>query len=90
MGRDIFHQTRLLKAPSNLALNTAKEGAAKIYVSNLCRCFSTLTVKNFFLMSNLNLSSSMSFSLTLLWQRPVRVASAQPDDALESTEHPMC
>jgi len=26
MGRDIFHQTRLLRAPSNLALNPAREG----------------------------------------------------------------
>jgi len=28
MDRDTFHQTRLLKAPSSLALNTAREGAA--------------------------------------------------------------
>jgi len=27
MSRDISHQTRLLRAPSNLALNTAREGA---------------------------------------------------------------
>jgi len=28
MSRDIFHQPRVLQAPSNLALNTAREGAA--------------------------------------------------------------
>jgi len=28
MSRDIFHQTRLLRAPSNLTLNTAREGAS--------------------------------------------------------------
>ena len=28
MGRDTSHQTRLLKAPFNLTLNTAREGAA--------------------------------------------------------------
>jgi len=27
MGRDTFHYTRLLKAPSNLALNASREGA---------------------------------------------------------------
>jgi len=28
MSRDIFPQPRVLRAPSNLALNTAREGAA--------------------------------------------------------------
>lgn len=32
MGRDTFHQTRLLKAPSNLSLNTSRDG--EVYVSN--------------------------------------------------------
>ena len=27
MGRDIFHQTRLLRAPSNMALNISRDGA---------------------------------------------------------------
>jgi len=27
MGRDVFHQTRLLRTPSSLSLNTAREGA---------------------------------------------------------------
>ena len=31
MGRDIFHQARLLKALSNVALNTAREGAANSF-----------------------------------------------------------
>jgi len=57
MGRDKFHQTRLLKAPSNLALNTAREGAATASVGNLCRGLTTLLVKNFFLTSNLYLPS---------------------------------
>ena len=57
MSRDIFHQTRLFKAASNLALNTAREGAATASLSNLFQCFTTLTVKNFFLISNLNLPS---------------------------------
>jgi len=37
MSRDIFHQTRLLRAPSNLALNTAREGATTASLGNLCR-----------------------------------------------------
>jgi len=51
MGRDTFHYTRLLEAPSNLALNTAREGAATASLGNLCQCLTTLRVKNFFLMS---------------------------------------
>ena len=57
MGRDTFHQTRLLKAPANLALNTAREGAATASLGSLCQCLTTLMVKNFFLISNLDLPS---------------------------------
>jgi len=35
MGRDTFHYTRLLKAPFNLASNTAREGAATASLGNL-------------------------------------------------------
>ena len=62
MSRDIFHQTRLLRAPSNPALSTAREGAATASLGNLGRGLSTLMVKNFFLISNVNLPS---FSLEL-------------------------
>ena len=37
MGRDSFHQTSLLKAPSNLALNTAREGAATAFWATCSR-----------------------------------------------------
>jgi len=57
MGRDPFHQTRLLKAPSSLALNTAREGAPTASLGNLCQGLSTLRVENFFLISNLKLPS---------------------------------
>jgi len=56
MSRDVFDQTRLLRAPSNLGLNTARERAATASLGNLFQCFTTLMVKNFFLISNLNLS----------------------------------
>jgi len=54
VGRDTFHQTRLLKAPSNLALNTAREGAATASLGSQCQGLTTLTVKNFFLISSLS------------------------------------
>jgi len=57
MGRDPFHQPRLLKAPSNLALNPAREGEATASLGNLGQGLTTLRVKNFFLMSSLNLRS---------------------------------
>jgi len=62
MRRDIFHQPRVLRAPSSLALNTAREGAAAASLGNLGQCLTTLMGKNFFLISNLNLPS---FSLEL-------------------------
>jgi len=42
MGRDPFHQTRFLKALSNLTLNTAMEGAATASLGNLFQCLTTL------------------------------------------------
>jgi len=57
MGRDVFHLIRLLEAPSNLALNTAREGAARAALGSLFQCLTTLTVKDFFLISKLNLPS---------------------------------
>jgi len=57
MGRDPCHQTRLLKAPSNLALNPAREGAATASLGNLGQGHNILMVKNFFHVSNLNLPS---------------------------------
>ena len=58
ISRDIFHQTRLLRAPSNLAVNPAREGAATASLGNLGQGFTTLMGKNFFLISHLNLPSA--------------------------------
>jgi len=55
MGRDPFHQPTVLRAPSNLALNTAREGAATASLGNLGNGLTILTGKNFFFISNLNL-----------------------------------
>jgi len=63
MDRDTFKYSRLLKVPSNLALNNSGEGAAAIFLGNLFQCLTTLRVKKFFLLSNLNLPS---FRLKLL------------------------
>ena len=60
MGRDAFHQTRLLRAPSNLVLNTAREGPATASVAYLGQGLTTLRVKNFFFIFSL---TSPSFSL---------------------------
>jgi len=47
----------LLKAPSSLALNTAREGAPTAALGSLLQCLTTLAVKDFFLISDLNLPS---------------------------------
>jgi len=50
----------MLRAPSSLTLNVSKDGASTISLGNLLQCLTTITVKNCFLISNLDL---LSFSL---------------------------
>lgn len=52
------HQTKLLKAPSDLALNTSTEGATATSLPNLFQCLTTRWVKNVLLISILSLFSS--------------------------------
>ena len=54
-GRDISHQIRLPRPPYNLAFNIYTYGTSTASLGNLCQCLTTLTVQNFFLISNLNL-----------------------------------
>ena len=54
-----------LRAPSNLALSTAREGAATASLGNLC--LTTLLMKNFFLISNLNVPFFSLKSLLPFW-----------------------
>ena len=58
IGRDTSLQTKLFKAPSSLALNAYREGASTASLGNLFQCLTTLAVKNFFLVSSLNLPFS--------------------------------
>jgi len=46
---------RLLRATSSLALNASRDGASTASLGNLFQCVTTLWVKNFLLISNLNL-----------------------------------
>ena len=76
MGREATHQTRLLKTPSNLALNTSRDGASTASLGSLCQCLTTLRVKNFFWIETpfvttpqLQLIVSSVLTLTVLWQQ---------------------
>ena len=101
VGRDL--KDHLVPAPLPLAgtsstrpgcselhptLNTSREGAATASLGNLCQCFTTLTVKNFFLISNLNLPSfslklfPLVLSLHTLWKVPLH-PSCRPLQVLE-------
>jgi len=79
MGRDTFRQTRLLQAPSNLALNTAREGAATASLGNLGRGLTTLIITNFCLISTLNLPSFSLKSLALVLSPHALVKRPYPD-----------
>ena len=73
VGRDTSHQTRLLKAPSSLALNASRKGAFTTSLGNLFQCLTTLTVKNFFLTSSLNLPFSSLKPFPLVLSLPVLI-----------------
>jgi len=57
ISRDIFNWIGLLRAPSNMAWDVSRDGASPTSLHNLCQGFTTLSVKNFFLISSLNLPS---------------------------------
>jgi len=78
MGRHIFHYIRLLKAPSQLTLNSSKEAASKTSLGILFQWFTTRIVKNFFLLSNLNLPSFTLKPLPLVLSLQVPLKSLSP------------
>lgn len=43
-GREAFHHTRLLKAPSSLTLNTSRHEASGASLGSLCQCLTSLIV----------------------------------------------
>ena len=53
MGRIATHQIRLLRAPSNPALNASRNGASTASLGSLCQWLNAHQVKNFLLTSNL-------------------------------------
>jgi len=46
VNRDVFNSTRLLRAPSSLALNVSGDGASTTSLGYLFQCFPTLSIKN--------------------------------------------
>jgi len=69
MYRVANQQTRLPRATSSLALNASRDGVSTASLGNLFQCVITLWVKNFLLISNLNLPclSLKPFPLVLSW-----------------------
>lgn len=65
MGSDTFYQARLLKVPSNPALNISRDGPFTDSLGKLSQYLTTFIVKNF-LMSNLNLPTSSLMPLPLV------------------------
>ncbi|NXD71520.1 TRPC1 protein, partial [Eolophus roseicapillus] len=66
-------QTMSPKALSNLALNTARDGAFTISLGSLFQWLTTLTVKNFLLISNLNFPCFSLNPLPLIYPTPISV-----------------
>ena len=80
VGRVTNHQTRLPSAASSPALNASRDGASTTSLGNLFQCVTNLCVKNFLLISNLNLPclSLKPFSLVLsLSYQILRIANGR-------------
>uniref|UniRef100_A0A8C3JRC5 Zinc finger C2HC domain-containing protein 1A n=1 Tax=Calidris pygmaea TaxID=425635 RepID=A0A8C3JRC5_9CHAR len=88
LGRDTSHQTRLLQAPSSLALNPSRDGAATASLGNLGQALTTFTPKNFFLRSHLNLPSFSVKPFPLVLWLPSLIQSPSPSllEPLEGLE----
>ena len=69
------HQTRLLRAPSNLALKTSRDEAFTTSLGSLLQCLTILSVKNFPLTSNLNLSPFSLKPVPFVLSLPTHVKS---------------
>ncbi|KAK4816767.1 hypothetical protein QYF61_022765 [Mycteria americana] len=92
--RDIFNWIRLLRAPSNLTLNVSRDEVSTASLGNLFQCFTTLIIKDFSLISSLNL---LSFSLkpltlVLLLQALLKILKGcikvSPEPSLLQAEQP--
>lgn len=68
-SRDIFHQIRWLRTPSNLTVHISRDGALIIPVGNLFQFITTLIVKNLFLISSLTQPSLGLEPLSLTLQQ---------------------
>ena len=77
MGRDPFPQPRVLRAPSSLALNPAREGAATAPLGSLGQGLTTLRGKSFFLRCDLNLPAFSLKPSPLVLSLQARVWSLQ-------------
>jgi len=78
MGRDTFHQTRVLKAPSNLCLNTASKEGATASLGQPVPGPHHLQSKEFLLIFNLNLPSFSLKPLPLVLSLHALVKSPSP------------
>jgi len=84
MSRDIFHQTRVLRALSNLTLNVPRDGASTALLGNLGQGFTTLSVKNFILRASVDLPSvsvkpsPLVLSLHALVTAPLQLSQVPP------------
>ena len=80
MSRDACSYIRLLRAPSSLTLSISKDGASTASLGNLCQCLTTLTVKNFFLISNLILPFFLGKPFPLVLSPETLLKSLSPTE----------
>ena len=78
MNMDTYNYSRLFRAPSNLTLSVCMDGASITPLGSLFQCLTTLSVKNVFLISILNLSSFSLKSFSLVFSQQTLLKSLSP------------
>ena len=71
MNRNTYILIRFLRVPSSLTLDVSGDGAATTPLGNLCQYLTTLIVKIFLPISNLNLPSVFLIDPLLDTERPL-------------------
>ena len=88
VNRDIHDSIRLLRAWLNLALKVSIDGETA-YLDNLFQCLTALTVKGFFLTSNLNLPFLSLKPFSLILSQQTLTESLSPSWLMSSCHPPV-
>jgi len=78
VSRDTYSWSGCSEPSSSLTLDVSRDGASTTSLGNLCQCLTTITAKNLFLISKLNLTSISLKPLPLVISQQTLLESLPP------------